>query len=56
MHEDTPIYHEILAAYHREHRLAGALIESAYADHYESHDGPIMFCNARACRAAWSAA
>jgi hypothetical protein len=43
-------------AHQREHLLAGALIAAAYADHYASHDGPIMFCDARACRAAWSAA
>lgn len=56
MHDDTPIYHEILDAYVREHRLVGRLIAATYADHYASHDGPIMFCDASACRAAWAAA
>lgn len=56
MHDDTPIYHEILAAYRREARLAEGLIAAAFADHYAAHEGPIMFCDARACRAAWDAA
>lgn len=56
IHDDTPIYHEVLDAYRREHRLADRLIEAGYADHYERHEGPIMFCDARACRAACTAA
>lgn len=56
MNDDTPIYHEILDADVREHRLTARLIEAAYADHYAGHEGPIMFCDARACRAAWAAA
>ena len=56
MRDDTPIYHELLDEMWRQHRLATALIEAVFADHYADHDGPIMFCGARGCRAAWGAA
>jgi hypothetical protein len=36
-------------------QLAGSLLEAVYRDHYDRHDGPIMFCDAAACRAAWAA-
>jgi len=65
---DTPMYfevcgdwsgrqlHELLDGWRREHRLVDILIEAAYATHYGDHEGPIMFCQVRACRAAWGAA
>ena len=56
MNDETPIYHELLNAYYREHRLHGQLIAATYADHYAHHEGPIQFCDAEACRTAWAAA
>lgn len=56
MHQDdTPLFRELLEEAARQRRLAGSLLEAVYQDHYDRHDGPIMFCDASACRAAWAA-
>lgn len=54
--DDTPLFRELLEEAARARRLAGSLLEAVYRDHYDQHDGPIMFCDALACRAAWSSA
>lgn len=53
--DDTPLFHELMAEAVRQRRLAGALVSAVHADHDENHDGPIMWCLARACRVAWEA-
>ncbi len=56
MHEDdTPIFRELLEEAAKSRRITGTLLEAVYSDHYDRHEGPIMFCDAAACRAAWSA-
>ena len=54
MHDDTPVFRELLEEAAQSRRLAGSLLDAVYSDHYERHDGPIMFCDASACRAAWA--
>lgn len=55
MHDDTPLFRELLEEVARSRQLAGSLLDAVYADHYERHEGAIRFCDAAACRAAWSA-
>lgn len=55
MFDDTPLFRETIEEMARQRRLAGTLIEAVYRDHYERHEGPIMFCDAFACRAAHAA-
>ncbi|KAB2806920.1 hypothetical protein F9L07_28200 [Pimelobacter simplex] len=56
MHEDdTPIFRELLEEAAKSRRITGTLLEAVYSDHYDRHEGPIMFCDAASCRAAWNA-
>lgn len=52
-HDDTPLFRETFEEAAGQRRLTGTLVEAAYSDHYECHEGPIMFCDAKVCRAAW---
>lgn len=51
--DDTPLFRELLEEAAKSRRIAGTLLEAVYIDHYDQHEGPIMFCDALACRAAW---
>lgn len=53
--DDTPLFRELLEQTIESRRLAGSLLDAVYRDHYDRHEGPIMFCDAAACRIAWSA-
>lgn len=53
MHDDTPLFRELLEETARSRKVAGSLIAAVYRDHYDRHEGPIMFCDASACRTAW---
>lgn len=52
--DDTPVFRELLEMAAESRQLAGALVAAVYRDHYERHEGPIMFCDASACRTAWA--
>lgn len=56
MDDDTPLFRELIEETTRARLLAGSLLQAVYTDHYDQHEGPIMFCDAAACRAAWGAA
>jgi hypothetical protein len=53
--DDAPLFRELLEETARSRRIAGSLLQAIYADHYEHHEEPIMFCDASACRTAWKA-
>lgn len=50
MTDETPIFRELLEDAARNRKLAQSVCDAVYRDHYELHDGPILFCPTEACR------